>query len=124
MQVMEEAKHFIVMRALVRRLDKTFPQRVFVVFLFGFHVAQTAPNRGHDGQAKLQKRGHISLAQHPLVLQQTEAWAQFSKLSPRRAALPRLRAAIDKLRNQGYFEDLVTRYGALPPSRAVVNSRM
>lgn len=29
MQVMEEAKHFIVMRALVKRLDKIYPQRLF-----------------------------------------------------------------------------------------------
>lgn len=72
----------------------------------------------------LQKRGHASLAQHPLVLQQTEAWAQLSKRSSQRAAIPRLRAAIDKLRNQGYFEDLMTRYGALPASRTMVNSRM
>ena len=72
----------------------------------------------------LQKRGHVSLAQHPLVLQQTEAWAQLSKRSSHRADIPRLRAAIDKLRNQGYFEEILTRYGALPPSRAAANSKM
>lgn len=71
----------------------------------------------------LQKRGHAS-PPPPMVLQQAEAWAQFSKLSPRRAAIPRLRAAIDNLKSQGYSDDLMTRYGALPGSRTVANPRM
>lgn len=63
----------------------------------------------------LQKRGHGNLAQHRLVLQQTEVWAQLSKRSAYRAEIPRLRAAIDKLRGQGIFDEILTRYGS--PSR-------
>ncbi|MDE2585444.1 MAG: transporter substrate-binding domain-containing protein [Betaproteobacteria bacterium] len=69
----------------------------------------------------LQKRGHASLAPTGAAADQSLGAVQ---QAPRRAATPRLRAAIDNLKSRGYFDDLMTRYGALPGSRTAVNPRM
>lgn len=45
-----------------------------------------------------------------LTLQQTEVWAQLSRRSPRQADAEKINAAVDKLRRQGYFDDLLNRY--------------
>lgn len=45
-----------------------------------------------------------------LALQQVEVWVQFSRRSPRQADAEKINAAVDKLRRQGYFEDLLNRH--------------
>jgi polar amino acid transport system substrate-binding protein len=44
------------------------------------------------------------------LLQKTEVWAQFSRRSPRASDVEKLTEAIDRLRQKGFFETLLTRY--------------
>lgn len=60
----------------------------------------------------LQKRGFANQPWSKLVLQKTEVWAQMSKKSAQLGTLPRLRSAIEKLRNEGFFETTLQRYRA------------
>jgi len=58
----------------------------------------------------LQKRGVTPASLPKLVLQKTEVWAQMSKRSPQIGQLSKLRNAVEKLRNDGYFDTLLQRY--------------
>ena len=62
----------------------------------------------------LQKRGFTVQSLPKLTLQKTEVWAQMSRRSSQSAMLPRLRAAIDKLRSDGLFEAVLQRYHPRP----------
>jgi len=58
----------------------------------------------------LQKRKQPVLQWPQLVLQKAEVWAQFSQRSLRIAEADKITEAIDRLRQRGYFDLLLTRY--------------
>lgn len=58
----------------------------------------------------LQKRKQPAQQWPQLLLQKTEVWAQFSRRSPRASDAEKLTETIDRLRQKGFFETLLTRY--------------
>lgn len=71
----------------------------------------------------LQKRGFAVQSLPKLTLQKTEVWAQMSRRSSQSAMLPRLRAAIDKLRSDGLFEAVLQRYHPTRPEESTQAKR-
>lgn len=59
----------------------------------------------------LNKRGLTQVSQWPrLLLQKNQVWAQMSKRSPYQQHSLKIRNTIDRLRNQGFFEQVIGRY--------------
>jgi polar amino acid transport system substrate-binding protein len=67
----------------------------------------------------LAKRGFGQTASWPrLLLQKNQVWAQMSKRSIFQQHSGKLRATIEHLRNQGFFDNLIARYIAMPGDEA------
>lgn len=67
----------------------------------------------------LAKRGFGQISSWPrLLLQKSQVWAQMSKRSPFQQNTKKLHEAIERLRNQGFFEHLIERYTASQKNQA------